>query len=357
MIHRSREGARNAVAGGNAPIPILLRKQQNSLFLGLGLLGIWTVVGTLGFSLIEGWSLFDSFYMTILTISSVGYGEVHPLSETGRVFASFVIVLGIGTAIYTFTRLGQVVLEGELQGVLGRKRMQKEVAKLEDHFIVCGFGRIGRPVAFGLETEGYPVCVLEANHELEGDLQATGLLYLIGDATEDSVLQSAGLDRAKAVLALLPSDADNLLLTITAKELSPSVMVIARASEERVESKLKRVGADKIISPYRSACARVLHAAIRPAVVEFLELATHRDYMQLSLEEIKVCDGSPLSGRSLSESQIRAHYGVIVIAIQQADGTMEFNPQASHTIHAKDVLVVVGKGRDLKSLEDDCSGQ
>jgi voltage-gated potassium channel len=318
-------------------------------------LGSLTLVGTLGFTLIEGWSLFDSFYMTILTISTVGYGEVHPLTGAGRIFASVVIVLGIGTAIYTFTRLGQVVLEGELQGVWGRKRMKNEVAKLKDHYIVCGFGRIGRPVADGLQAEGYSLCVLESNHELEEELQDSGHLYLLGDATDESVLQSAGLDRAKTVLALLASDADNLFLTITAKELSPSVIVIARASEDKVQSRLKRGGADRVISPYQSACARVLHAAIRPAVVDFLELVTQRESLHLNLEEIKVCDHSPLSGRSLAESQVRSHYGVIVVAVEQADGAMQFNPPASHTIHADDTLVVIGKSSDLKKLEIACS--
>jgi voltage-gated potassium channel len=334
-----------------------LKRQQNGLFLGVVLLGIWTLVGTVGFTLIEGWPLFDSFYMTILTVSTVGYGEVHPLTGPGRIFASFVIVLGIGTAIYTFTRLGQVVLEGELQGVLGRKRMKNEVAKLKDHYIVCGFGRIGGPVADGLQAEGFPLCVLESDHELEGDLQDSGHLYLIGDATDESVLQSAGLDRAKAVLALLASDADNLFLTITAKELNPSVMVIARASEDKVEPRLKRGGADRVISPYQSACARVLHAAIRPTVVDFLELVTQREFMHLNLEEIKVSGHSPLSGRSLAESQIRTQYGVIVVAVEQADGTMEFNPPASHAIHGGDTLVVIGKSSDLRKLEDACSGR
>ena len=343
--------------GGKLQLPALLRKQQTSLFLGVVLLVLWTLVGTIGFTFIEGWSLFDSFYMTILTISTVGYGEVHPLTGPGRIFTSLLIVLGISTAVYTFTRLGQVVLEGELQGVLGRKRMKKEVAKLKDHYIVCGFGRIGKSVADGLQAEGYPVCVLENDHELEGDLQDSGHLYLIGDATDESVLQSAGLDQAKAVLALLASDADNLFLTITAKELSPSVMVIARAFEDKVEPRLKHGGADKVISPYQSACARVLQAAIRPAVVEFLELATHREHMHLGLEEIRVCENSLLSGGSLAEGQVRAHYGVIVVAIKQDDGKMEFNPPASHTIHAGDTLVVIGKGADLKKLEIDCSSR
>ena len=345
----------SALPKGTNQLPALLRRKRTSLFLGVVLLGIWTLVGTIGFALIEGWSLFDSFYMTILTISTVGYGEVHPLTGAGRIFTSVVIVLGIGTAIYTFARLGQVVLEGELQGVLGRKRMKREVAKLKDHYIVCGFGRIGKPVAAGLQAEGYPLCVLESNHELEGDLQDSGHLYLIDDATDESVLQSAGLDQARAVLALLASDADNLFVTITAKELNPSVTVIARASEDKVEPRLKRGGADRVISPYKSACAQVLHAAIRPAVVEFLELATHREHMQLGLEEIKVCDDSPLNGRSLTQSQVRVHYGIVVVAIEQADGKMSFNPPASHTIHAGDTLVVIGKGPDLRKLGNDCA--
>ncbi len=273
--------------------------------LGLVLLGFWTLVGTLGFVFIEGWSLGEAFYMTILTISTVGFSEVHPLSSAGRLFASFLIVTGLGTAIYTFTRLGQVVLEGELQGVLGRKRMKKKLAKLKDHYIVCGFGRIGKPVAQDLKQEGYTVCILENDPERESEISAAEHLYLMGDATDESVLDLAGIRRAKVVLALLPSDADNLFVTITVKELNPEVTVIARASDEKVEPRLKRSGADKVISPYKTAYARFFHAAIKPTVVEFLELVTHREYLQLSMEEITVLDGSTLQDITLSESEIR----------------------------------------------------
>ncbi|MDA2931146.1 potassium channel protein [Acidobacteria bacterium AH-259-O06] len=331
-------------------------KQQTGVLLGVALLGLWTIVGTLGFTFIEGWSLLDAFYMTIITISTVGYGETHPLSSQGRLFASFLILTGIGTAVYTFTRLGQVLLEGELQGVLGRKRMKNQVAKLNDHYIICGFGRIGKSVAEGLRAEGYPLCVIENNNELGADIQASGHLYLMGDATDESVLLAAGIERAKAVLALLASDADNLFLTITVKEVNPLVIVIARASDDKVEPRLKRGGADKVISPYKTACAQVLHAAIRPAVVEFLELATDREHLRLSLEELTVCDQSPLNGRSLAESQIRSRYGVVVVAIKQADGEMVFNPEASHKIAPGDILVVIGKTLDLNRLETDCEG-
>ena len=285
--------------------PVSFTSQQSSIVLGLVLLGFWTLVGTLGFVFIEGWSLGEAFYMTILTISTVGFSEVHPLSSEGRLFASFLIVTGLGTAIYTFTRLGQVVLEGELQGVLGRKRMKKKLAKLKDHYIVCGFGRIGKPVAQDLKQEGYTACILENDPERESEISAAEHLYLIGDATDESVLDLAGIRRAKVVLALLPSDADNLFVTITVKELNPGVTVIARASDEKVEPRLKRSGADKVISPYKTAYARFFHAAIKPTVVEFLELVTHREYLQLSMEEITVLDGSTLQDITLSESEIR----------------------------------------------------
>ncbi|MCZ6481541.1 MAG: potassium channel protein [candidate division NC10 bacterium] len=338
-------------------LPVSFRKEQTSVMLGVSLLILWTLVGTLGFISIEGWSFLDAFYMTIITLSTVGFGEIHPLSSQGRLFATFLIVTGIGTAIYTFTRLGQVLLEGELQGLLGRKRMNKEVAKLKDHYIVCGFGRIGKPVAKDLKQEGYPVCILESDPGREAEIQAAEHLYLIGDATDESVLSSAGIKKAKAVLALLPSDADNLFVTITVKELNPQVMVIARAYDEKVEPRLKRSGADKVISPYKTASARIFHAAIKPTVVEFLELVTHREYLQLNMEELTVCDQSPFQGHTLAESEIGRKYSVVVVAIKQADGEMAFNPETSTELATDDILVVIGKYSDLKRLERDCKGK
>jgi voltage-gated potassium channel len=344
------------MAGQKIPSPVSFTSHQTNIVLALGLLAFWTLVGTLGFVLIEGWSLGDSFYMTVITISTVGFGEVNPLSSEGRIFASFLIVTGIGTAIYTFTRLGQVVLEGELQGVWGRNRMKKELAKLKDHYIVCGFGRIGEPVARDLKQEGYRVCILDNDPAREDEIVAAEHLYLIGNATDESVLELAGISRAKMVLALLPSDADNLFVTITVKELNPEVTVIARASDENVEPRLKRSGADKVISPYKTAYARFFHAAVKPTVVEFLELVSHREYLQLSMEEITVCKRSILQDATLSEAEVRHNYGVVVVAIKQANGEMTFNPAASTKLLANDILVVIGKNPDLQRLEKDCKG-
>ena len=316
----------------------------------------WILFGTLGFTFIEGWSVVDSLYMAIITISTVGYGEIHPLSPYGRGFASILIVAGLGTAVYTFTRLGQLVLEGELQGVIGRRRMKSAIAHLKDHYIVCGYGRVGKRVAEGLKEDGHPLCVVENDPDLESDLQTAGHLYLIGDATDEATIMDASLARAKAVLALLPTDADNLFLTITAKELNPRASVIARASEEKVEPRLKRGGADKVVSPYKTACSRVIQAAVQPTVVEFMELVTHREQLSLSMEEMEVFERSSLRDFSLAESQIRNRYGVVVVAIKRASGEILFNPEASEKIASTDILVVIGKKPDLQRLKKQCSG-
>ena len=328
--------------------------RQSNVLVGVVLLLLWSVTGTVGFVLIEGWSLLDAFYMTIITISTVGYGEVFTLSSAGRLFASFLIVGGLGTAIYTFTRLGQALLEGELLGVLGRRRMNREVHKLTSHHIVCGFGRIGAPVAEGLEKEGQAFCILDNDLQSEPDLRARGYLYLIGDALDESVLASAQIDKAKVLMALLPSDADNLLLTIIAKELNPNLMVIARASDEKIEPRLKRGGADKVVSPYKLTSGRVLQAAVKPTVLEFLELVSHREHLPLRLEEITVLDTSALEGLTINESEIRNRFGVVIIAIKQPDGAMVFNPEPDQKILAGHILVVIGKSEDLKRLEADC---
>ena len=321
---------------------------------GLLLLLFWVVLGTYGFSVIEGWTPLDAIYMTLITITTVGYGEIHPLSNQGRLFASVLILGGIGTAVYTFTRLGQWVFEGELSGILGRRRMKTELERLKDHFIVCGFGRVGRLVAEGLVDRFLPFCVVENNPTLEEDLQKGGYLYLIGDATEEEILREAGVGNARVLLALLPTDAENLYLTMSAKEINPKIHAIARAMDEKAEMKLKRGGADEVVSPYRTASMRVLQAAVKPTVVEFIELATSRQQLELSLEEVKLGERSGLVGHSIAEAEIRRNYGVIIVAIKRSTGEMVFNPDPSVKTVAGDTLVAIGKTVDLKRLEEAC---
>lgn len=324
---------------------------RRSLWGGLALLFMTTVAGTLGFMWIEGWSLADGLYMTIITISTVGYGEIAPLSSAGRMFASALIVGGLGTAIYTFTRLGQAVLEGELIGGIGRRRMQRELKALSNHYIVCGFGRAAKPVTEGLAHKKLPFCVIESDPKLESSLVDRALLYLIDDATSDEALEQAGIDKANAVITLLPSDADNLYVTVTAKALNPSLRVIARAVDERGELKLKRGGADEVISPYELASHPILQAATSPAVLQFMKHVTDRNYLEMSLVEALVANDSSLNGTSLKEAQFRSEFGVTVVAIRRADGTMLFNPDPAVVLAADDVVVLMGRNDSLFRVE------
>ncbi len=329
-----------------------LHRRGPQAALGAALFGLWIVVGTLGYHWLEGWPLLDALYMTVITLTTIGFGEVHPLSPQGRIFTLFLISVGLGTAVYTFTRLGQLVFEGEFLDLFGQRRMARELKRLRDHYIVCGFGRIGQIVARGLADEGEPFCVVEQNPDLEETLRDLGYRYVIGDATEEETLKQAGIDRARAVLALLPTDADNLYLTITAKGLNPGVRVIARALSAKAETNLKKGGADQVVSPYRIAGIRILQAALRPTVLEFMELVTHRAYLPLQLEEIRVTRSSPVVNRTLAEADVRNHYGVIVIAIKRANGEMVFNPGPQEVIREGDILVVMGREEDLRRFEE-----
>jgi voltage-gated potassium channel len=316
----------------------------------------WIAIGTVGFMLIEEWSLVDSLYMTVITISTVGFREVHELSPAGKLFAIIVIVGGLGTAGYTLTRGAQLLLEGELLDILGRRRMRSSLEKLRNHLIVCGYGRIGRPVVRGLERDGQSFVVIDRDPANEESFQRAGDIYILGDATDEEILKMAGIETASVLLALLPSDPDNLYLALTAKALNPSIRVVSRATDDKAETKLRRVGADQTVAPYGIAAHRVLHAAVRPTVVEFMEIATRHGPLQLGMEEVVVAEGSSVANRTLAESGIRRSCGVIVVGIKKGSGGMNFNPDASERIAAGDTLIVMGEEADLKKIETVCLG-
>ncbi|MDX1389623.1 MAG: potassium channel protein, partial [Acidobacteriota bacterium] len=311
-------------------------------------------VGTIGFCVLEGWSVTDALYMTVITVSTVGFKEVHPLSPAGKLFAIVVIIGGLGTAGYTFTMIVQLMLEGELLDILGRRRMKSSLDKLDRHLIVCGYGRIGKPVVQGLERDGQSFVVIDKDTS-EDEFRRRGHPYIIGDATDEEILRLAHVEKASVLLALLPSDPDNLFLAITAKSINPRIRVISRAQDEKAETKLKRGGADSTVSPYGIAAHRVLHAAVRPAIVEFLEIVTRDGPLQLNMEEVVVAEGSSLSGRSLAESGLRKSFGVIVVGIKKPSGEMVFNPEASEMITSGDILIAMGGEGDLERLEAACT--
>lgn len=330
---------------------------QTQVLVGLGLLAFWFAVGTVGFLVIEdGWTVIDAFYMTVITITTVGYNEVHPLSAPGRLFVTVLAVGGLGTLLYTLARLGQLLFEGELVDFLGKRRMMSEIEDLKDHYIVCGFGKVGRPVVEGLVAEGLPVVLVEMDADLENAIRDLAVPYIIGDATQEEVLAKAGIARAETLLGLLPSDADNLYLTIAGRDMNPDVKVIARASDQTGEVRLKRAGAHDVVSPTRIAGLRVLQAAVNPTAVEFMEIVTQQQALQLSLADIEVSEASSLAGRTIADCQIRGRYGVIIVAIKREEG-MEFNPDPSHEITAGDVLVVLGEDLDLVQFQVDARGR
>ena len=329
--------------------------RRSGVILGILLLNFWVVLGTLGFALIEDWTLLDAFYMAIITVSTVGFGEVHALSPAGRLFASFIIVVGLGTAFYTLTSVGQLILEGELARALGRRKMKSELAKLSGHYIVCGFDRLGRIVSEGLAHRGASFCVVNNDPSLEGELRGEGFFYVTGDPSDERILKEAGIERAKVLAALLTTDPDNLYLTLTAKGLNPNIVVVARASDEKAELNLQRGGADRVVSTDQSVGFRLLQAVVNPTVVEFMELVSSRRHLQLNLGETEVTSGSILEGRSLHEAAVRNRYEVIVIAIKKKSGEMVFNPDPVESIVVGDILVALGGEEELKEFGQACA--
>ncbi len=324
---------------------------MGQVVLGLVVLALLLLLGAAGYLLIEdGWSPLDAVYMSVTTLTTVGFREMHPLSPAGRVFTMVFVLAGLGVLLYVLSRVAQVLIEGELLDVFGRRRMMSEIDRLSNHYIVCGFGKVGRPVAEGLARDGYPHCVLDSDEHLEASIQKTGSPYLLGDATDEDLLERAGVRRAGTLLALLASDADNLYLTMAAKDLNPAIKVIARATDPAGETRLKRAGADDVVSPSRIAGLRVLQAAVNPTSVEFMEIVTQRQALQLSLADIPVSAASDLNGRTIAEAGIRGRFGVIIVAVKRKDG-MEFNPEPDTTIRAGDILVVLGEDLDIAQLQ------
>jgi voltage-gated potassium channel len=307
--------------------------------------------GTVGYVLIEGWNFFDALYMTITTITTVGYEEVHKLSERGRVFSIVLMLSGVGTMFYIFGVGAKVLLEGELRDILGRRKLTKKIKNLKNHYIICGYGRMGKIVCKEMIQSGSPFIVVEGSADVLSAMD-DGLLALQGDATQDNVLKDAGIDRALGLISVLSTDADNLYVVLSARGLNPKLRIVARASEEGVEQKLLRAGADKVISPYHLGGLRIAHTVIKPAVVDFIEFATKSGNLELQMEEIRVKGSSHIIDRSLDECGLRKEMGIIIVAIKKKNGEMEFNPTSTSVIRKGDTLVAMGETKQLEVLED-----
>lgn len=321
------------------------------LIMAIMILFLLLAMGMLGYRILEGWSFSDALYMTVITITTVGYAEVHPLSQHGRIFTVILIIASLGGVGYIFGSIAHTFVAGEIREILGRQRMEKRVKRLNDHYILCGYGRIGSHIAAGFAAEGLPFVVVEKDPEGIARLQEARFPYVEGDATNDEVLLSAGVQRAKCLVAATGTDADNLYITISAKALNPSIYILSRAAHKDAENKLLAAGADRVVSPYQMGAIRMLNAVLRPNVVDFIDLVVERTHLELQLEEITVEEGSGLKGKTVKASGINKERGLILVAIKKRSGDMAFNPYPDTTIEEGDCLIVLGEKRSLGILE------
>ena len=317
---------------------------------GIGIL-VLTAVGTAGFHYIEHWSWFDSFYMVVITFSTIGYGEVHELSHAGRIFNVGLIMVGVALVLLMIGAMTQALLEFELGKVFGKRRMERDIANLKDHYIICGAGRVGSSVALELSRKPYPFVVIENNEKSLAELDPKWLT-MVGDAASEKTLREAGIERAKGLVAATTTDATNIYIVLTAKSIKSSVKIIARASEERAEKHLKTAGADMVISPYVAAGHRIAQSFVRPNVVDFLDLATfHTGTPKLLIEEILVATQSRLAGTTVGQSGIHHEFGIMILAIRGSGNETRFNPMAHEVINAGDYLIAMGEPGQLVKLE------
>jgi len=314
-------------------------------------LALLTAAGTVGFRVIEGWSWFDSFYMVVITLSTIGYEEVHPLSHAGRVFNTVLIIAGVALVFLMIGALTQALLEFELVKVFGRRRMEREVAGLKDHYIVCGAGRVGTSVAQELARKPCAFVIVESDEKSLASLDPKWLA-LVGDAASEKTLRDAGIERARGLVAATTTDSTNLYIVLTAKSLNPKLKIIARASEERAEKHLKTAGADVVISPYAAAGHRIAQSFLRPNVLDFLDIATDRSgTLEMVIEEIRIGPGSSLAGTTVGSSRIHHQFGIMILAIRSAEGETRFNPPAEDPLRAGDCLIAMGEPGQLAELE------
>ena len=320
------------------------------LILSLILALICFMAGSFGYMLIEDWGFLDSAYMTIITLSTVGYKEVHAMSEAGRLFTVGLVVTGVGFTLYIAGAMVQLMVEGRIRNMLGRRRLTRKIKRLKNHYIVCGYGRIGRVLCRDLLDTSLDIVVIEQNEDLIGVMEKDGVPYISGDATDETVLTQAGITRAKGLVAVLATDADNVFLVLTARQLSDDLFIVARASDQRAKGKLRAAGADRVESPYDIGAASMAQRLLRPTVTTFLDLALARQHQDIQMEELVVSPHSKLVNLMLKDSGIRQQFNLILVAFRKPNGSMLFNPSFESVITGGDTVIAVGEAKNLKKL-------
>lgn len=316
-----------------------------------GLLSFTLLAGTVGFVVIEGYSWFEGFYMTLTTITTIGYQELRPLSHAGRVFNCFLILFGVSALFLSFGAMTQTIIELELQDLYGKRRRKRMIDRLNNHIIVCGFGRVGRNASYELQRANAPFLVIDRDEQRAVKASSAGMLIVVADATRDDSLREAGVLRAKGLIAALPSDAENLFIILSAKTLNPKLTVVTRVSEDEAGEKLRRAGADIVFTPYAMAGRQLADALLRPHVTEFMEFGRSNMGQQVTMEQVSVPPKGEFTSRSLGQLPELRSAGVIVLAIRRQGGDTIFNPSNESEISAGDVLIVMGERPNLQKVE------
>ena len=308
------------------------------------------VVGAVGFGILEDKSFLTSLYFTIITVTTVGYGDVTPLSMGGKIFATFIALAGVGIFFYVFTSVTQVIIEGEFREIVWRRRMEKVIKGLKDHYIICGYGKTGSQICRELSRGKRKFLVVEKDIGKAEAAVKEGFLVLQGDATQESVLEEAGIATAKGIAAITGSDATNVFIVLTSRGMNSSLFILGRFEEDETQRKLERAGADRTVSPHHIGGLRMASMLLKPNVCDFIELATMGSSLDLQMEEITLKEGSKFADKTIGESSIRKEHGVIIVAVKKKGKTI-FNPSPDTSLHSGDLLIVIGKPEEVERME------
>lgn len=315
------------------------------------MLGGIVLFGTVGYMLIEGWNFWDALYMTVISVTTAGYKEVHPMSRSGELFTMVVLTVGVATVLYSFSFVMARLVEGDLESRWVRRRRERMLDELTNHFIICGFGRMGLIIAQEFVRQSVPFVIIERDPDRMQQAIDAGFLAVEADASSEQVLKRVHIDRARGFIAAVSTDAENVYAVLTARLLRPDLYIIGRAETEDAKGKLVRAGADRVVSPYQIGGLQLAQTALRPAVVDFVQIATSSENLELNMEQVQIGETSALAGQSIVEANLRQRFGVVVVGIQRNDGRMEFNPSPDTVMRAGDHLVVLGHLDKLRELD------
>ncbi len=307
-------------------------------------------IGVTGYQLIEKKSFVHALFMTFSTLSTEGFSEAQPLTDVGKMFSIFLIICGVSTMAYAIGQFGEIIVEGQIFGYRRRKRMEKVIANMKNHYIVCGYGRVGHQVVADLDAEKIPYVIIDSKQETALELEPKGIPHFIGSAASDDLLRKAGIDRAKVVMACADSDAENVFITLSAKSVNPKVFVVARAAYANTEPKLKMAGADRVISPYFIAGRRMAAMALRPIAIDYLDMVMHSEHLELSLHEFTLEKGSKVIGKTIAETNLRQQSGATILAIRKFDGGFNIQPMGTTLIEEGDVMITLGTKDQLELM-------